>query len=115
MEATSSYGYCIERKVLSRLYFPFSASEAILSCVLKFVQNLLNLDSDLDHEDNPAKRALLPNLDTLIRGLHDRFLFNKAAMRYDNVCNMLACFLLGYAACFKCSTYLWLPFIVNLI
>ncbi|KAI8539167.1 hypothetical protein RHMOL_Rhmol09G0160300 [Rhododendron molle] len=58
-----------------------TASEAILSCLLKFVENLLNLDSDLDHEDNPVKRTLLPNLDALICGLHCLFLCNKAAKR----------------------------------
>ncbi|KAG5549083.1 hypothetical protein RHGRI_014451 [Rhododendron griersonianum] len=58
-----------------------TASEAILSCVLKFVENLLNLDSDLDHEDNPVKRTLLPNLDALICGLHCLFLCNKVAKR----------------------------------
>lgn len=60
-----------------------TASEAILSCVLKFVENLLNLDSDVDGEDNAAKRILLPNLDALISGLHCLFKFNNAARRYD--------------------------------
>lgn len=60
-----------------------TASEAILSCVLKFVENLLNLDSDLNHEDNPVKRTLLPNLDALVCGLHCLFLCNKAAKRYE--------------------------------
>ncbi|XP_058180952.1 uncharacterized protein LOC131299427 isoform X1 [Rhododendron vialii] len=58
-----------------------TASEAILSCVLKFVENLLNLDSELDGEDNAAKRILLPNLDALINGLHCLFKFNNAARR----------------------------------
>ncbi|KAI8538103.1 hypothetical protein RHMOL_Rhmol09G0076200 [Rhododendron molle] len=58
-----------------------TASEAILSCVLKFVENLLNLDSELNGEDNAAKRILLPNLDSLISGLHCLFKFNNAARR----------------------------------
>lgn len=60
-----------------------TASEAILSCVLKFVENLLNLDSELDGENNAAKRILLPNLDALISSLHCLFKFNNAARRYN--------------------------------
>ncbi|PSS35668.1 Small subunit processome component like [Actinidia chinensis var. chinensis] len=58
-----------------------AASEAILSCVLKFVENLLNLDSELDHEDSAIKRILIPNIDALICGLHCLFKSNNATMR----------------------------------
>ncbi|KAL6970971.1 hypothetical protein U1Q18_030650 [Sarracenia purpurea var. burkii] len=59
-----------------------TASEAILSCVLKFVENLLNLDNELDHEDDAVNRILLPNLDALISGLHCLFKFSNATRRY---------------------------------
>ncbi|KAL6992171.1 hypothetical protein U1Q18_010278 [Sarracenia purpurea var. burkii] len=58
-----------------------TASEAILSCVLTFVENLLNLDNELDHEDDAVNRILLPNLDALIGGLHCLFKFSNATRR----------------------------------
>ena len=60
-----------------------AASEAILSCVLKFVENLLNLDSELEHEDSAIKRILIPNIDALICGLYCLFKSNNATMRYE--------------------------------
>ncbi|KAL6992167.1 hypothetical protein U1Q18_010274 [Sarracenia purpurea var. burkii] len=60
-----------------------TASEAILSCVLKFVENLLNLDNELDHEDGAVNRILLPNLDALIGGLHCLFKFSNATRREE--------------------------------
>ncbi|KAA8534172.1 hypothetical protein F0562_031635 [Nyssa sinensis] len=50
-----------------------TASEAIISCVLKFIENLLDLDSELDSEDNSVKSILLPNLDALVCSLHCLF------------------------------------------
>ncbi|XP_047333762.1 small subunit processome component 20 homolog [Impatiens glandulifera] len=50
-----------------------TASEAIVSCVLKFVQNLLTLDNELDEGDDAIKRVLLPNLDVLVCSLHRLF------------------------------------------
>ncbi|ONI16067.1 hypothetical protein PRUPE_3G077100 [Prunus persica] len=58
-----------------------SASEAIISCVLKFVENLLNLDHELDDEDSAVKRVILPNLEALIDSLHSLFHSNNAAKR----------------------------------
>ena len=58
-----------------------TASEAIRSCVLKFIENLLNLDEESD-EDNTVKKILLPNLDKLISSLHCLFLGDRAMMRY---------------------------------
>lgn len=58
-----------------------SASEAIVSCVLKFVENLLNLDHELDDEDSAVKRVILPNLEALIDSLHSLFHSNNAAKR----------------------------------
>ncbi|WKA06820.1 hypothetical protein VitviT2T_024701, partial [Vitis vinifera] len=50
-----------------------TASEAIISCVLKFIENLLNLDNELDDEDITIKKFLLPNIETLICSLHCLF------------------------------------------
>ncbi|RZC52306.1 hypothetical protein C5167_020735 [Papaver somniferum] len=51
-----------------------TASGAIISSVLSFIENLLNLDNDLsNHGDLAVKTILLPNLNTLIHSLHDLF------------------------------------------
>lgn len=47
-----------------------TASEAIVSCVLKFAENLLSLDKELNNEDSNIKIALIPNIATLISSLH---------------------------------------------
>ncbi|XP_073295585.1 uncharacterized protein [Primulina huaijiensis] len=60
--------------IFSMLTLP-SASETILSCVFKFIMNLLELDSGPDSEDNCVKRILLPHLDLLIQSLQ-RFFTN---------------------------------------
>jgi len=59
-----------------------SASKAIVSCVLTFVENLLNLDSELNDEEDSTKRVLLPNLEALICSLHCLFQSDSAAKRY---------------------------------
>lgn len=51
-----------------------TASDAIVSAVLEFIENLLKLDSDLDldeTEDNLVKKVLLPHVDILVQSLHD--------------------------------------------
>ncbi|KAB1206516.1 hypothetical protein CJ030_MR7G000028 [Morella rubra] len=58
-----------------------SAPEAIISYVLKFVENLLNLDSEWGDEDGTTKRILLPNLETLICSLHCLFQSDSATKR----------------------------------
>ncbi|XP_037492635.1 small subunit processome component 20 homolog [Jatropha curcas] len=58
-----------------------TASEAIKSCVLKFTENLLNLDEELDDEDTVAKKLLLPNVDKLITSLHFLFQGDGASKR----------------------------------
>ncbi|KAL5542673.1 hypothetical protein UlMin_010383 [Ulmus minor] len=58
-----------------------SASEDILRCVLKFIENLLNLDSELDDKDSDVKRVLLPNLESLICSLHGFFQSDSATKR----------------------------------
>nr|GEV01026.1 hypothetical protein [Tanacetum cinerariifolium] len=50
-----------------------TASEAIISCVLKFVENLLNLDIDMESGATDVKEILHPNIDTLVYSLHHLF------------------------------------------
>ncbi|KAE8036875.1 hypothetical protein FH972_009508 [Carpinus fangiana] len=50
-----------------------TASKTIVSCVLTFVENLLNLDSESNDEEDATKRVLLPNLEALICSLHRLF------------------------------------------
>ncbi|XP_050219970.1 uncharacterized protein LOC126670312 [Mercurialis annua] len=57
-----------------------TASEAIMSCVLKFIENLLNLDED-SGENNIVRRVILPNLDELISSLHSLFQGDGATKR----------------------------------
>lgn len=58
-----------------------TASKAIISCVLIFIENLLNLDIEQESDDNAVKRVLLPNLGTLVCSLHCLFTCTKAAKR----------------------------------
>lgn len=59
-----------------------TASDAIISYVLNFIENLLNLDSDLDHEeDNSVKRVLVPHLEVLIHSLCELFRSCKESHR----------------------------------
>ncbi|XP_047154008.1 small subunit processome component 20 homolog isoform X2 [Vigna umbellata] len=43
-----------------------SASETVVYCVLKFVENLLNLDNQFNGEDNAAQTVLLSNVEVLM-------------------------------------------------
>ncbi|KOM39691.1 hypothetical protein LR48_Vigan03g307300 [Vigna angularis] len=43
-----------------------SASETVVYCVLKFVENLLNLDNQFNGEDNAAQTVLLSNIEVLM-------------------------------------------------
>ncbi|KAI4344960.1 hypothetical protein L6164_012132 [Bauhinia variegata] len=58
-----------------------SASEAVISCVLKFAENLLSLDIELDDEDNPAQRILSSNIEELVNSLCCFFGGDNAAKR----------------------------------
>ncbi|XP_062008273.1 U3 small nucleolar RNA-associated protein 20 [Rosa rugosa] len=58
-----------------------SASEAIVACVLNFVENLLILDDELGVEDNAGKRVILLYLEALVDNLHCLFENNVAAKR----------------------------------
>ncbi|PIN21963.1 DRIM (Down-regulated in metastasis)-like protein [Handroanthus impetiginosus] len=66
--------------IFSMLAVP-SASESILSCVLKFIKNLLKLDSELGGDDMSVKRILLPHLDVLLCSLHGIFTNDSATKR----------------------------------
>ncbi|KAI3823108.1 hypothetical protein L1987_04536 [Smallanthus sonchifolius] len=50
-----------------------TASEAIISCVLRFIENLLNLDTEVSSRDTNVKGILLPNINTLVCCLHHLF------------------------------------------
>ncbi|KAF7849855.1 hypothetical protein BT93_L0220 [Corymbia citriodora subsp. variegata] len=58
-----------------------TASEAIVSGVLKFIENLFNLDSDLGEEDSCVREVLLPNLEELTCSLHSLFLGDSPIKR----------------------------------
>ncbi|XP_057768678.1 uncharacterized protein LOC130988750 [Salvia miltiorrhiza] len=66
--------------VFSMLSVP-PASKSILSCILKFVKNLLKLDNALDSQDVTVKRVFLPHLNELMRGLHCIFTKENATER----------------------------------
>ncbi|CAL9158827.1 unnamed protein product [Musa hybrid cultivar] len=48
-----------------------TASDAIISSVLSFIENLLNLDNSEDHQENDSPKGILvPHLDVLIQSFH---------------------------------------------
>uniref|UniRef100_A0A1J3E191 U3 small nucleolar RNA-associated protein 20 n=1 Tax=Noccaea caerulescens TaxID=107243 RepID=A0A1J3E191_NOCCA len=51
-----------------------TASEAIKSSALKFIENLLFLDNELDEDDNMNKGFLDPYIEALINSLHTLFI-----------------------------------------
>lgn len=62
-----------------------TASDAIVSAVLEFIENLLKLDNDLDldeREDNLAKEVLLPHVDVLVQSLHDLYKIRSEFQRW---------------------------------
>ncbi|KAK7331456.1 hypothetical protein VNO77_25681 [Canavalia gladiata] len=59
-----------------------SASEAVIYCVLKFVENLLSLDNQLDNEDNSAQAVLLSNIKVLMDSMCSLFGSDNATKRY---------------------------------
>ncbi|KAL5994512.1 hypothetical protein ACLOJK_024565 [Asimina triloba] len=59
-----------------------AASDAIVVCVLNFVENLLNMDNDFgDQEGCTIKGIILPNVDVLIVSLHALFHGDKVSQR----------------------------------
>ncbi|XP_010257842.1 PREDICTED: small subunit processome component 20 homolog [Nelumbo nucifera] len=77
---------CRDKTVVSSIFSILTvqtATDAVVSYVLGFIENLLNLNNDLDHhEDNAVERVLLPNLEALICSLHCHFhRHNKTARK----------------------------------
>ncbi|XP_058787152.1 uncharacterized protein LOC131661580 [Vicia villosa] len=58
-----------------------SASQDIVDCVLKFVENLLSLDNQLNNEDSSAHRVLLSNIEVLIDSICCLFESDNASKR----------------------------------
>lgn len=60
-----------------------TASDAILSSVLDFIENLLKLDKDLDHEGNDTvKRILEPHVEVLVSSFRDLYQTRREFHRY---------------------------------
>ncbi|WOG89602.1 hypothetical protein DCAR_0208840 [Daucus carota subsp. sativus] len=77
-----------EKNLLSDIFSILTvstASEAIVSCVLKFVENLLKLDEQ-ESDDNAIKTILLPSIDTLVCSLHCLFTRTKGGKRKSIRC-----------------------------
>ncbi|MBA0664450.1 hypothetical protein Goklo_004447, partial [Gossypium klotzschianum] len=75
---------CRERNLVPDIFSILTvptASEAIVSCVLKFISNLLDLDCELDDENSPIKSLICPNLEALVCSLHHLFQSDKASKR----------------------------------
>lgn len=58
-----------------------TASEAIVSCVFEFIENILNLDNELD-EDGIIEVVLLPNLGALICSIQCLFQTRKKLVKH---------------------------------
>lgn len=77
-----------ERSLLSDIFSILTvstASEAIISCVLKFIENLLKLDEQ-ESDNDSVKIILLPSIDTLVCSLHCLFTRTKASKRKSVRC-----------------------------
>jgi len=61
-----------------------SASEAVIYCVLKFVENLLSLDNQFNGEDNAAQGVLLSNIKVLMDSMCCLFRRDNAIRRYTS-------------------------------
>lgn len=61
-----------------------SASETVVYCVLKFVENLLNLDNQFNGEDNAAQTVLLSNIEVLVDSMCCLFGRDNAVKRYTS-------------------------------
>ncbi|CAL0327253.1 unnamed protein product [Lupinus luteus] len=58
-----------------------SASEAVIFFVLKFIENLLDVDNQLDNEDSPVQRVLHSNIKSLMASMCCLFGSDSAAKR----------------------------------
>ena len=62
-----------------------TASNGIVFSVLKFTENLLNLELELGIEKNDVREVLLSNLDVLVDSLHHLFHLNPEKNRYVSI------------------------------
>ncbi|OMO92169.1 Down-regulated-in-metastasis protein [Corchorus capsularis] len=75
---------CRERNLVPDIFSILTvptASEAIISCVLKFISNLLELEIELDDEKSPIKSVIYSNLEALVCSLHHLFQNDSASKR----------------------------------
>ena len=70
--------------IISILSMP-TASNGIVFSVLKFTENLLNLELELEIEKNDVREVLLSNLDVLVDSLHHLFHLNPEKKRYVSI------------------------------
>ncbi|KAI0527474.1 hypothetical protein KFK09_003075 [Dendrobium nobile] len=58
-----------------------TASDAIISSVLGFIENLLNLETDSDLENDSIKAVFYPHLEVLVKNFHELILSNEDSHR----------------------------------
>ncbi|KAF3796079.1 Small subunit processome component 20-like protein [Nymphaea thermarum] len=58
-----------------------SASSSVISAVLGFLENLLMLDEEMEHEHSVVKKILMPHLSILLSDLHGLVLRHKGTQR----------------------------------
>ncbi|KAK8959123.1 hypothetical protein KSP40_PGU003577 [Platanthera guangdongensis] len=58
-----------------------TASESIISSVLNFIENLLNLNNDFGQEDDSIKAVFYPYLEVLVHSFHELILSTGASHR----------------------------------
>lgn len=76
---------CREESLVPDIFSMFTittASDAIISCVFKFVENLLSLDAELGTENSSVKRLLFPHLNLLVNSMHCLFTHGNRTKRY---------------------------------
>lgn len=77
---------CRESNLLADIFSILTlttASEAIISGVLKFIENLLILDNELDAEDIANQRVVHQHLEALVTSLHCLFQSDNVSKRYE--------------------------------
>ncbi|KAL3506473.1 hypothetical protein ACH5RR_031855 [Cinchona calisaya] len=77
---------CREKNLVPDIFSMFTittASDAIISCVFKFVENLITLDTEVGTEDSSVKSVLIPHLNVLVDSLHSLFTHDNRTKRYS--------------------------------
>ncbi|XP_020586518.1 small subunit processome component 20 homolog [Phalaenopsis equestris] len=62
-----------------------TASDAIISSVLSFVENLLNLGNDFDQENDSIKSVFYPHLEVLIKNFHELFMSGEDSNKKSTI------------------------------